>query len=176
MTGARGTSIASAFLVAEEPNQSARQAQGQNTEGKSRSTWVWFALLVLLAAGALIARGLFPTTKGHSGADDNSRIKSTLHLETFVINLVEPEEKAYLRVGIDLGLGRDVPGKDGPNTPSIAEVRDTVIDVLAASHAQDLLTPEGKKKLKEQILTALQQRIPELGAQEVYFTEFLVQR
>jgi flagellar protein FliL len=162
--------------VAEELKASSPQVEGQSTKRKSCVTWIWITLLVFLAGSALIARSLFPKTTGHADTGETRRIKSTLHLETFVINLVEPEDKAYLRVGIDLGLDRELPGKDGPNTPSIAQVRDTVIDVLAASHAQDLLTPEGKKKLKEQTLTALQQRIPELGAREVYFTEFLIQR
>jgi flagellar basal body-associated protein FliL len=102
-----------------------------------------------------------------------AQIKSTLHLETFVLNLSDPNERAYLRVGIDLGLNREM--KHGEEAP-VAEVRDTILGVLAQGKVDDLLTSAGKAKLKESLLTALQQRLPRLGVEEVYFTEFLIQR
>lgn len=103
-------------------------------------------------------------------------VRYTLHLDTFVINLLEPEERAYLRIGIDLGLDRDFAAKGAKNAPPVAQVRDAILDVLAGGRAEDLLKPDGKKRLREQILSALNARAPELGAREVYFTEFLIQR
>jgi flagellar basal body-associated protein FliL len=38
------------------------------------------------------------------------------------------------------------------------------------------MTAAGKTKLKADLLHALQERIPQLGVEEVYFTEFLIQR
>jgi flagellar basal body-associated protein FliL len=101
-------------------------------------------------------------------------VKGSLHLETFVLNLADPEQRSYLRVGIDLGLDREI-GK-GENAPPIGEVRDTILGVLAQSRVDELLTAKGKAKLKEDVLHALQQQVPGLGVQEVYFTEFLIQR
>lgn len=102
------------------------------------------------------------------------QIKGTLHLETFVLNLGDPDQRAYLRVGIDLGLGRAV-GK-GENAPPVGLVRDTILGVLSQSRVDDLLTKKGKTKLKEDLLRALQDRAPGLAVVEVYFTEFLIQR
>ena len=48
--------------------------------------------------------------------------------------------------------------------------------MLTAAKANDLLTAEGKTDLKHKLLAALDQRVPEIEAQDVYFTEFLVQR
>ena len=48
--------------------------------------------------------------------------------------------------------------------------------VLAQSRVDELLTAKGKTKLKEDLLHALQERIPALEVEEVYFTEFLIQR
>ncbi|HEY1271097.1 MAG TPA: flagellar basal body-associated FliL family protein [Terriglobales bacterium] len=98
---------------------------------------------------------------------------SVLHLETFVLNLADPNERAYLRVGIDLGLQRAVAENDGP---PVALVRDTVLSVLAVAKPDEVLTPQGKAKLKADILRALQERVPQLQIQDVYFTEFLIQR
>jgi flagellar protein FliL len=131
--------------------------------------------VLVLVAGA-IAWMLASRTPIPSRAEQARRVRCTLHLETFVINLLEPEEKAYLRVGVDLGLDREFPCSEMRNGPSLAQVRDTVLEVLAGTRAEDVLTPEGKRKLKEQILAALQARIPEMGAREVYFTDFLIQR
>jgi flagellar basal body-associated protein FliL len=106
-------------------------------------------------------------------AASETRIKATLHLEAFVLNLSDANERAYLRIGIDLGLNREM--KRGEEAP-VAEVRDTILGVLAQGKVDDLLTAAGKTKLKENLLAALQQRIPRLGVEEVYFTEFLIQR
>jgi len=101
-------------------------------------------------------------------------VKGSLHLETFVLNLADREQRSYLRVGIDLGLGREF-GKN-ENAPPIGQVRDVILGVLAQSKVDDLLTAAGKGKLKEDLLHALQEGVPGLEVEEVYFTEFLIQR
>ena len=101
------------------------------------------------------------------------QIRSTLHLETFVLNLSDPEQRSFLRVGIDLGLNRELK-RDEP--APMAAIRDTILSVLAQGKVDDLLTAEGKTKLKASLVAALQQRLPQLEVQEVYFTEFLIQR
>jgi len=93
-------------------------------------------------------------------------VTATLHLDTFVLNLADPEQRAYLRVGIDLGLQRE-PGK-GENSPPVAQVRDTILGVLAQSRVEDLLSAAGKQKLKDDLLRALQERVPALAVQEIY--------
>jgi flagellar basal body-associated protein FliL len=136
-------------------------------------TGVTFSLLavVLLALG-----GWFwstPRTEPGVLADGGRLVKGTLHLETFVLNLADAEHRSYLRVGIDLGLDREL-GR-GENTAPVG-VRDTILGVLAKSRVDELLTAKGKAKLKEDVLRALQGRMPGLGIEEVYFTEFLIQR
>lgn len=100
-------------------------------------------------------------------------VKSTLHLETFVLNLAGPDQRSYLRVGIDVGLGREV-GK--AEASPVAPVRDTILGVLAQARVDDLVDEKGKTRLKADLLHALQQRLPGLQVEEVYYTEFLIQR
>lgn len=129
-------------------------------------------LLPLLAALVVaMAPGCGVSHTGGSGAE--GRVNGTLHLETFVLNLGDLEQRSYLRVGIDLGLSHEI--ARGENAP-VGEVRDTILGVLAQSRVDDLLTAKGKLKLKDDLLHALQERIPRLGVEEVYFTEFLIQR
>jgi flagellar protein FliL len=146
-----------------------RNSESQAPAGGGRIVVVF---LVLALAGLGIwfwnTRRLEPGPAGRSG------IKSTLHLETFVLNLADPGQRSYLRVGIDLGLGSEI-GK-GENAPPVALVRDTILGVLGQSRVDDLLEEKGKTKLKADLLHALQERVPVLGVEEVYFTEFLIQR
>jgi len=140
--------------------------------GKSRR------LAVILPAVVLVALGIwFWATRGSepaAQASGGTHIKSTLHLETFVLNLADTNQRSYLRVGIDLGLNLEP--KRGEEAAPVAEVRDTILSVLADAKVDDLMSAAGKSKLKENLLHALQERVPQLGVEEVYFTEFLIQR
>ena len=103
-------------------------------------------------------------------------MKGTLHLETFVLNLADPDQRSYLRVGIDLGLGREIGKANVRDALPVAEVRDTILGVLSRCRVDEVLTEAGKTKLKADLLHALQERMPGLEVEEVYFTEFLIQR
>ncbi|MBZ5679101.1 MAG: flagellar basal body-associated FliL family protein [Acidobacteriia bacterium] len=129
-------------------------------------------LLIVVAIGGWLwsSRGNVPETQ----STDAPRVQATLHLDTFVLNLADPDQRSYLRVGIDLGLSKEMGKSEGG--PPVAQVRDTILGVLALARVDDLLTAKGKNKLKEDLLHALQERLPGLGVEEVYFTEFLIQR
>jgi len=103
----------------------------------------------------------------------DSGVRSILHLETFVLNLADADQRSYLRVGIDLGLRNEA--RRGEPLP-IAPVRDAILAVLSQAKSEDLVTPAGKEHLKASLRQALERRVPELGVEEVYFTEFLIQR
>lgn len=150
-------------------------AEKKASKGASASALRTVAFVV--AVLALIALVVFFWAARHTEAGapsaPDSEAKGNLHLETFVLNLAEPAQRSYLRVGIDLGLGREIErGED----PPIARVRDTILGVLEQARVEDLTTAEGKVKLKADLLRALQQRVPDLKVEEVYFTEFLIQR
>ena len=104
--------------------------------------------------------------------------KSVLHLESFTVNLADSEQNAFLRVGIDLGLKEELPDSKGAEktSPLTPQVRDTLLTVLGAWPSNALLAQDGKAKLKQELLRALQEKVPELRVTEVYFTDFLVQR
>jgi flagellar protein FliL len=130
---------------------------------------------VFLVAAAVVGVWFWSTRAGELSARESgaSRIKATLHLETFVLNLADSDQRSYLRVGIDLGLSKEI--KHGEEPP-LAPVRDTILSVLTLAKGDELLTAKGKDALKADLLHALRERLPELGVEEVYFTEFLIQR
>lgn len=149
----------------------ATETKTAERSGKSHNNPV-ILLLLLIAAGAG-AFALLERNSAQAAVDANTKIKAIIHLENFTVNLSDPEEHGFLRVGIDLGLGSEL--KKGKELP-IAPVRDAIIGVLSTQHSQELLTPEGKAKMKADLRKELQDRVPEMNIQEIYFTEFLVQR
>jgi len=150
--------------IPEQAKKSGRSLRGQ----------LVFAVPVVI----LVAIGIwFWASRGDDAAvqaNAEQRVRSTLHLETFVLNLADPDQRAYLRVGIDLGLNKEM--KAGEEPAPIPQIRDTILGVLAQAKGDELVTAQGKTKLKQDLLRALQERVPQLGAEEIYFTEFLIQR
>jgi flagellar basal body-associated protein FliL len=147
-------------------------AMPDEVKKKSKSRGLGVAVLLLVLAGVGI---WFWTSRGAEPAPEQAtKVRSTLHLETFVLNLADTDQRSYLRVGVDLGLNREA--KHGEELAPVAEVRDTILGVLAEAKVDELMTAAGKSKLKENLLHALQQRVPQMGVGEVYFTEFLIQR
>ena len=106
---------------------------------------------------------------------DGRSVLSVMHLESFVVNLSGASENGYLRVGIDLGVATD-PRQSEKQAASIGRLRDAILSVLATQKVDELLTAEGKVKLKQDMLVAINDRVPEVQCKEIYFTEFLVQR
>jgi flagellar basal body-associated protein FliL len=143
---------------------------------RRRETSLAFLLWPLLALSvACVAWYWHSSSAASAAAAPGSRVHSVLHLESFVLNLSGGEERAYLRVGVDLGLREEMQGK-GATTAPVALVRDTILSVLSTAHPDDILTGPGKQALKAELLRALRERAPGLGVEEVYFTEFLIQR
>ena len=141
-----------------------------------------FALLVLSALAGVGILGCKKSSQQVPRGGQSSvaeQVKFVMHLEPFVVNLADSEENRYVRVAIDLGLEKPVPakeGKGGEGEVPTARIRDCILSVLSTWRSDALLAPDGKQKLKEELVRALRSCVPELGVREVYFTDFLVQR
>jgi chemotaxis protein MotB len=147
------------------------------TGGEAKLSGRKHTAVAFLAVVVVLASGWFWNSRRNQAvgnAGEGARVKTYLHLETFVLNLEDPEERSYLRIGIDLGLKKE-PGS-AENAPSVAAVRDTILGVLALAKPDELITAQGKAKLKENLLHALQERLPDSGIAEVYASAQVDQR
>ena len=155
----------------------ANVTQSRRNAPKARSRdgrrWIWGLVLLAAVGGTACKKASNATSKDSHAAE----VKSVLHLEPFVVNLADSEDNRFLRVGIDLGLETSPSAKEGKEggVPT-SRVRDCILAVLSTWRSDALLAPEGKQKLKDELIHALQAHAPELGVKEVYFTDFLVQR
>ena len=75
-----------------------------NEAGSWRALFLLLGLAVLTAMGSLGCKNSSQASKDPGKNPHSPQIKGVLHLEAFVVNLADPEENRFLRVGIDLGL------------------------------------------------------------------------
>ena len=133
------------------------------------------AMGVLVIASLAAAGWFWQRSTLEQAAADTRSVRSTIHLESFVVNLSGASENGYLRVGIDLGVGTEQKEAE-KQAASIGRLRDVILTVLGTQTVDSLLTPAGKVKLKEDMLAAINEHVPEIQCREIYFNEFLVQR
>jgi flagellar basal body-associated protein FliL len=147
----------------------------------------WMPVVLILGLITVLSSGGFAWLVSQRGRADqpgpaqeaSGAPKFVVHLEGFTVNLADPEETHFLRVTMDLGLDRLPDGVTRDKMASalpFARMRDSILKVLTVCKADELLTSSGKAQLKKNLVESLNRDLPELGAREVYFTEFLVQR
>lgn len=142
------------------------------------------AVLLVFGIGFGIWWTLIQTSSVKSSDQSQSAPSRTIvPMESFTVNLADPEDGRFLRTTLALGVAGQLPqlakgAAKGVETSdvSIATIRDSIITVLAQCKSDQLLTSEGKLKLKADLITALNRDVPALNVQEIYFTDFLVQR
>jgi flagellar basal body-associated protein FliL len=150
---------------------------------KPKSSVFGFGLigLLLCIVGLLVWWIVLHMQPPQAAGATRGSVNAVLPLDEFTVNLADPEEGRFLRVTMSLGVDGQLPpapkSDSTPNDPvSVAGIRDTILSILTQCKSDDLLTADGKAKLKADLLRALDQNVPELRAREIYFTEFLVQR
>jgi flagellar FliL protein len=106
-------------------------------------------------------------------------------LESLLVNLADSGGNAYLRVGITLrvadvaeksGAKKDEKAVDKMRKDDEAAIRDTALEVLGRQNSEGLLAPDGKEKLKADLKAAMAKHNTDLKIEDLFFTEFLVQR
>jgi flagellar protein FliL len=157
---------------------------GKKSPRKSLTRRLATAGVVLVGIGSGVWWGfLRPRNASSANQAQTAPVRTVLPLESFTVNLADAEEGRFLRATLALGVDGQLPTiAKGENKPvettqvSMATIRDSILTVLAQCTSEQLLTPQGKAKLKADLLNSLNRDVPELRAREVYFTEFLVQR
>ena len=114
------------------------------------------ALLVLVLAG-----GGFVASKkllgGKAKAPEAAKEGKVVALDEFLVNLADGG--TFFKCQISLGLVEGVPEK--LIDENLAAVRDTIIMTLTAKHPEEIGTPEGKIKLKQDLRNGLNRLLGE---------------
>lgn len=160
----------------------AEQAQPEPAPKKSgKKLFLILALLVILLAGGGAAwYFLAPSGDAAAGAEKKVEVKPPIFvvLDPFTVNLRSEEGlEQFLQVALTLQVAEQ------PMVDSIKlympEVRNRLLLLLSSKTGTDILPPEGKKKLAEEIVATLNKPFSPQGAPQkvtnVFFTSFVVQ-
>jgi len=91
----------------------------------------------------------------------------------FVVNLADTDVQRFVKVSITVEvLNEKIQNEVNQYMPAI---KDAIIDLISSKYYKDIRTPEGRERLKIELLKRLNALLPEGGIKAVYFTSFVVQ-
>jgi flagellar FliL protein len=107
---------------------------------------------------------------------EDDDVKKVIELPPFIVNLADTEQSRYLRMTVSLGVGGDEGGaEEKPDQLFITRVRNAMLAVLGDKTSEEILTVEGKAKLRKELLKAAQAASDEPQVQAIYITDFIIQ-
>jgi len=108
--------------------------------------------------------------------DDEGHLGKTgpvMELEPFLLNLADRDELRFLKVSIKLELDRPEEKTDFQN--KVPAIRDALLVLLSSKESQLLRTVNGKKRIREEILTRANGVMSRGKVANVFFTDFIIQ-
>ena len=111
----------------------------------------------------------------HDSLPDDAEVKSVVELQPFIINLADSDSPRYLRMTVSLGIGGEGGEEAKPEALFLTRVKNAMLSVLTMKNSQDVLTVEGKAKLRKELLEAAQAASEEPRVEAIYITDFIIQ-
>ena len=108
---------------------------------------------------------------GAEGGEHGEVAGSIVPLDPFIVNL--QVKGSFLKTVIQLEFGD--PGQPHTFEADLPKVRDSIIRTLSSKQAQDILSIEGKERLREEVKNSVNNAIGSEDVVNVFFTEFIVQ-
>lgn len=161
---------------------------GTGTESKgSARKWIIIGIVVLVLGGGgygawdfLLAEKLLGRDNPQTAETEQSTAKvedeefgSIYKMDSFIVNLLDREGKRYLKTTIEFEVENDdITKKLTRRTP---QLRDAILLLLTSKSFEDISKPQGKLRLKSELIARINQILPGAGIRTLYFTEFVVQ-
>lgn len=114
-----------------------------------------------------------PSASAEFSLPDDSKVKTVVELQPYVVNLADKEQARYLRLTVSVGIDGEATEK--PSTLFTTRIRNAMLALLITKTSDDVLSIEGKVKLRKELLRAARAASEEPKVQAIYITEFIVQ-
>ncbi len=152
-------------------------------EPKKKNKMLLFIIIglsvLLIGAGGFFAYKKFtkPPPKPISAEElkkqQEKKIGEMFELDPFVVNLSDPRGKRYLKLKITLELDPETTSET--ITPYTPKIRDMVIMLLTSLTFDEVMTPEGKIRLRDELFERFNLILKPHRIKNMYFTNFVVQ-
>lgn len=177
--------------MAEKTENTEKEKEGEAKPARSSKMLIIIVAAVVLAgAGGYFAMsksgnkevaaedgkssGHGEASDGHGSKDGNKGTGSHIYpLDSFIVNLSDPNRTRYLKVTVQLEL--DKPEAIEEVKSKTPQVRDALIILLSSKSMEDISTPAGKYQLRDEIIARIKQFVTKGTVVTAYFTDFVVQ-
>jgi len=102
-------------------------------------------------------------------------VKKIIELPPFIVNLADTEQARYLRMTVSLGVDAGESASEKPDQLFMTRVRNAILAVLSDKKSDEILSVEGKAKLRKELLEAAQAASENPEVKAIYITDFIVQ-
>jgi len=110
--------------------------------------------------------------KSHKKVDDLT-VGPMYPLDKFTVNLLSQNGSRYLVAKID--LEQENPEMTPELDSKVSLIRDIIISILSSKTVEEISTPKGKEKLKEEIIDQINKYLEDGEVKRIYFTNFIIQ-
>ena len=167
--------------------KSGDQPQENGKKGKSKLLLMIIILLVLIIAGGAaaffflysapsdeeIAKEIQKDETPAASASSEPQIGITVELKPFIVNLADPKASHFLKATITLEVKNDK-AKDLTDK-MLPKIRNDILLLLSSQTLEDVISIEGKVRLRDEILARVSRIIGRGRLKNVYFSQFVVQ-
>ncbi len=106
---------------------------------------------------------------------NDEEVKKIVELPPFIVNLADAEQARYLRMTVSLGVDGEEKAGEKPDQLFITRVRNAMLAVLSNKKSEEILSLEGKTKLRKELLSAAKAASENPEVKAIYITDFIVQ-
>jgi flagellar protein FliL len=165
-----------------EPEEEVEISEEPEVEkkGKLRLWIILGAGLLLLGSVGFLTRSYFfgakPGATSAGAAKAVESVKSTMNLDSFLVNLADADATRFVKVTFRLGMNEAKLGEElAGDAVVLAATRDTIISILSTKTSDDMLSTKGKEELRQKIREEVNKVLPKGKILEVYIMDFVVQ-
>lgn len=109
-----------------------------------------------------------------SALPEDDDVTQIIELQPFIVNLADTEQARYLRMTVSLGIASEGKAEEA-NPLFLTRVRNAMLAILSDKDSSEILSTEGKAKMRKDLLRAAQAAVDEPEIQAIYITDFIVQ-
>ncbi|MBI3581823.1 MAG: flagellar basal body-associated FliL family protein [Nitrospinae bacterium] len=192
-------------MAVEESHERAEGGGGEASEAPRKSkpkvvllALVGAAVLALVGAGGFFAASILgggnkaKLAKGEpAGAGEESAkepkggeggrgeegkkegLSNIVPVDPIIVNLIGDDGRRLMKLTMQLAMATTAGATEAQG--KMPQIKDSVITLLSSRTAEELLTPDGKSRLKEQVMTRVNSLLTGGAVKNVFFVEFIIQ-
>ena len=147
--------------------------------GKANQVIITVTVCLLIFFAAVFGATMFfmyrimPIKETYTKVMAGNEVKYLLPLgDDILVNLADPLKQRYVKLNFTIVL--DSEETQAEIEKRKAQVRDIVIKICRAKNSEELREKEGNDKLRNEIITAINEILPFGQVMDIFFTDFIV--